>query len=186
MTDTSTAPETAPIYQPDQLLDILLYPDHFLRQTCQAVTDINGRTQTLIDKMFNSMYNAEGVGLAAAQVNTNQRLFVVDVSEHQDQPYVFINPTIVESDGEIQWNEGCLSIPGVHAQITRPEHILVQALDREGSPFEIEANGLFSVCIQHEIDHLNGVLFVDHLSRLKRDRALKKMTAADYPVRPPR
>jgi peptide deformylase len=120
------------------------------------------------------MYDAPGIGLAAPQIAVQQRLIVVDVSETKDQPIALINPEIVQSTGDITWEEGCLSLPGVYAKVTRPSDILVRGMDRDGKQIEFEANDLLAVCIQHEIDHLNGTMFIDHLSGLKRTRALQK------------
>ncbi|MFK7854545.1 MAG: peptide deformylase [Granulosicoccus sp.] len=157
------------------LLDILYFPDAQLRRTAAEVANVDGTVAKLIDNMFQTMYEAPGIGLAATQVNTHQRVVVIDVSEKNDNPLTFINPEILLSDGKDEMQEGCLSIPGVYETVKRPSDIKVAAIDREGNPFEMEANGLLAVCIQHEIDHLNGKLFVDYLSPLKRNRIRKKM-----------
>lgn len=155
-------------------LDIVLYPDSGLRETCQPIPEMTDALDKLIDEMFYTMYDAPGIGLAAPQVAVQQRLIVVDVSETKDQPIALLNPEVVKSAGKITWEEGCLSIPGVYAKVNRPSDILVRGMDRDGKLIEFEANELLAVCIQHEIDHLNGKLFIDHLSGLKRTRAIQK------------
>ncbi|QCU89320.1 peptide deformylase [Thiomicrorhabdus sediminis] len=155
-------------------LDIVLYPDQGLREMCKPVAEMSDDMDKLIDDMFYTMYDAPGIGLAAPQIAVQERVIVVDVSESKDQPIALINPEIVRSAGEITWEEGCLSIPGVYAKVTRPSDIIVRGMDRDGNNIEFEANELLAVCLQHEIDHLNGKLFVDHLSGLKRTRALQK------------
>lgn len=165
---------TKSIYPTMEKLDIVLYPDEGLRDMCAAVPAMDDRISNLIDEMFLTMYDAPGIGLAAPQVAVQERVIVVDVSESNDQPIAIINPEIVASRGEIVWEEGCLSLPGIYGKVTRPSDILVKGLDRDGKPMEFEANDLLAVCIQHEIDHLNGTLFIDHLSGLKRTRALQK------------
>ena len=155
-------------------LDIVLYPEEGLRQVCQPIPEMTDELDKLIDEMFYTMYEAPGIGLAAPQVAVQQRLIVVDVSETKDQPIALINPEVVASKGEIVWEEGCLSIPGAYGKVKRPSDILVKGMDRDGNEVEIEANDLLAVCIQHEIDHLNGKLFIDHLSGLKRRRAIEQ------------
>ncbi|MDX1796205.1 MAG: peptide deformylase [Hydrogenovibrio sp.] len=155
-------------------LDIVLYPDEGLREVCAPIPEMSDRIDKLIDEMFYTMYDAPGIGLAAPQVAVQERLIVVDVSETNDQPIALINPEIVQSAGKITWEEGCLSIPGVYAKVNRPSEILVRGMDRDGKTIEFEAQDLLAVCIQHEIDHLNGKLFIDHLSGLKRTRAIQK------------
>jgi peptide deformylase len=155
-------------------LDIVLYPDQGLREVCQPVPEMTDAIDKLIDDMFYTMYDAPGIGLAAPQIAVQERIIVVDVSESKNQPIALINPQIVKTSGQITWEEGCLSLPGIYAKVNRPSHILVRGLDRDGKPVEFEADELLAVCIQHEIDHLNGKLFVDHLSGLKRTRALQK------------
>ncbi|AZR82973.1 peptide deformylase [Thiomicrospira sp. S5] len=155
-------------------LDIVLYPDEGLRDVCQPIPEMTDELDKLIDDMFYTMYDAPGIGLAAPQVAVQQRLIVVDISETKDQPIALLNPEVVKSAGKITWEEGCLSIPGVYAKVNRPSEILVRGLNRDGKRVEFEANDLLAVCIQHEIDHLNGKLFIDHLSGLKRTRALQK------------
>lgn len=157
------------------LLDILYYPDAQLRRTASEIVTVDGKIASLADEMLATMYAAPGIGLAATQVNVHQRLVVIDVSEENDSPLVFINPEILASDGEEEMQEGCLSIPGVYETVKRPAEVRVAAIDREGNPFEMDADGLLAVCIQHEIDHLNGKLFVDYLSPLKRNRIRKRM-----------
>lgn len=157
------------------VLDILYYPDSQLRRTAVEVTDVDGKLANLVDSMFQTMYEAPGIGLAATQVNVHQRVMVIDVSEESDTPLTFINPRIVLAEGKGEMQEGCLSIPGVYETVKRPSEVRVEALDREGNPFEMDADGLLAVCIQHEIDHLDGKLFVDYLSTLKRNRIRKRM-----------
>jgi len=161
------------------LLPILECPDPRLRTRASEV-DADGIAdpafQRWLDDMFETMYTAPGIGLAATQVDTHQRLMVIDVTEAHDSPLVFINPVIVEKSAELRVHqEGCLSIPGIFADVTRPDGIVVSALDRHGRAFELRTDGLLATCIQHEIDHLDGKLFIDHLSPLKRSRALKKL-----------
>lgn len=155
-------------------LDIVLYPEQGLREVCTPVAEMNDDIDKLIDDMFYTMYDAPGIGLAAPQVAVQERLIVVDVSEKNNQPIALINPEIIQSSGHITWEEGCLSLPGIYAKVNRPSHILVRGMDRDGKSVEFEADELLAICIQHEIDHLNGKLFVDHLSGLKRTRALQK------------
>ncbi len=157
------------------LLNILEYPDPRLRTIATPVDRVDGRIQRLIDDLFETMYAAPGVGLAASQVNVHQRIIVVDVSEKRDTPYAFVNPTIDVLDGEQESEEGCLSVPGFYELVKRAEHIRVRALDRDGATFELEADGMLAVCIQHECDHLEGKLFVDYISGLKRQRIRKKL-----------
>jgi peptide deformylase len=140
------------------------------------VATVDDRVRRLIDDMLETMYAAPGVGLAATQVNVHQRVLVADVSKEQDQPMVFINPEVIEREGKTEAEEGCLSVPGIFDKLsTRSARIVVRALGRDGRPFEIEADGLLAVCIQHEMDHLEGKLFVDYLSELKRTRIRKKL-----------
>jgi peptide deformylase len=156
-------------------LPILEYPDPRLRIRAEPVTKVDADIKKLVADMFETMYGAPGIGLAATQVNVHKRLLVVDVSEQRDQPYCLINPEIIASEGEIRHEEGCLSVPGFFEHISRAEKIRVRALNADGEPFELEAEGLLAVCIQHEMDHLNGKLFVDYLSPLKRERFRKKL-----------
>ena len=157
------------------LLTILEYPDERLRTKAVDVKNVDDKLRTLIDNMFETMYDAPGIGLAATQVNVHKRLIVIDVSEDRSQPLVLINPTVKELEGEISHEEGCLSVPGQYESVDRVEHIEVTALDRDGQAFTLKADGLLSVCIQHECDHLEGKLFVDYLSNLKRQRIRKKL-----------
>ena len=156
-------------------LTILEFPDPRLRNKAVPITQFDQRLQTLIDDMFETMYEAPGIGLAATQVNVHEQLLVLDVSEGKDQPMVFINPEILVRDGEQVYQEGCLSVPGIYADVTRANQIRVKALNRKGEAFEIEADGLLAICIQHEMDHLAGKVFVDYLSPLKRDMVRKKL-----------
>ncbi len=155
-------------------LDIVLYPEAGLREVCAPIPEMNDALDKLIDDMLYTMYDAPGIGLAAPQVAVQQRLIVLDVSEKGDQPIILMNPEIVQSAGKISWEEGCLSMPGIYATIKRPSDILVRGMDRDGKQIEFEANELLAVCIQHEIDHLDGKMFIDHLSGLKRTRALQQ------------
>lgn len=157
------------------VLNILHFPDEKLRTVAKPVERVDDALRELIDNMFETMYEAPGIGLAASQIDVHQRLIVIDVSEEKDQPLVLINPEITWKDGEEQMEEGCLSVPGIYESVTRAEKIKVTALDRQGKSFELEADGLLAVCIQHEIDHLDGKLFVDYLSRLKQSRIRKKL-----------
>jgi len=158
------------------LLPILEFPDPRLRTVAQDVEQVNSAIQTLVDDMFETMYDAPGIGLAATQVNVHKRVVVIDVSENKDQALVFINPEITVLDETLfDYEEGCLSVPGFYEDITRPKQVLVKALSRDGEPFELEAEGLLAVCIQHEADHLKGKLFVDYISNIKRQRIRKKL-----------
>ena len=157
------------------LLDILVYPDPRLRKKASPVELLNNRVQRLIRDMAETMYAAPGIGLAATQVNVQQRVIVADLSEEHDQLQVFINPVISSKQGEIETEEGCLSVPGITAPVPRAEEITVTALNADGLTFELTAIGLLAVCIQHEIDHLDGKVFVDYLSRLKRERIRKQL-----------
>jgi peptide deformylase len=156
-------------------LQILEYPDPRLRTRAEPVAEVDETLRQLIDDMFETMYAAPGIGLAATQVNVHRRLLVADVSEDHDDPRVYINPEVIEKDGVAVTEEGCLSVPGFYEKVERAERIKVRALDRDGSPFEDELEGLLAVCVQHEIDHLDGKLFVDYLSQLKRQRIRKRI-----------
>jgi len=156
-------------------LQILEYPDPRLRTRAVAVTEVTDQTRVLIDDMLETMYAAPGIGLAATQVNVHQRILVADVSEDQSQPLALINPEIVQAEGKKATDEGCLSVPGIFETVSRAEQITVRALDRDGNAMEITAEGLLAVCIQHEMDHLEGKLFVDYLSELKRQRIRKRL-----------
>ena len=157
------------------LLNILHYPDPRLRTKAVEVTEFDGGLKTLISDMFETMYEAPGIGLAATQVNIHKRLLVMDVSEEKDQPRVLINPQFLSKEGEEEMDEGCLSVPGYYETVRRAEKISVRAQDADGEFFELTAEGLEAVCIQHEMDHLEGKLFVDYISGLKRDRIRKKL-----------
>ena len=156
-------------------LTILEFPDPRLRKKAVPVDVVDDALRTLIDDMFETMYDAPGIGLAATQVDVHRRLLVADVSSKKDDPHVFINPVIVEKDGVTVTEEGCLSVPGYYEEVQRAEHIRVRYLDRDGRECEGEFEGLLAVCVQHEIDHLDGKLFVDYLSEAKRSRIRKKL-----------
>jgi peptide deformylase len=157
------------------ILEILHFPDSRLRTRAQPVAAVDDDVRQLVDDLFETMYAAPGIGLAATQVDVHRRVLVVDVSEDRSAPHCFINPEIVEREGEEETDEGCLSVPGVYDKVRRAERIRVRALDRDGRSFELEADGLLAVCIQHEMDHLEGKLFVDYLSGLKRQRIRRKL-----------
>ena len=156
-------------------LTILHFPDERLRTVAKPVKQVDDRLRKVIDDMFETMYEAPGIGLAATQVDFHQRLIVIDVSEENNQPQVFINPEIIEKEGLEEMDEGCLSVPGIYEKVERADKVKVRALNRNGDPFELQAEGLLAVCIQHEVDHLDGKLFVDYLSNLKRQRIKKKL-----------
>lgn len=156
-------------------LEILQYPDDRLRKVATPVNHVDDALRAIIDDMFETMYDAKGVGLAATQVDVHKRFFIADCSEHQDQPLVFINPEIIEREGIFENEEGCLSFPNVYAKVERAGEVTVKALDRDGNEFSMSADGLLAICIQHELDHLEGKLFVDYLSPLKRNRIRKKL-----------
>lgn len=157
------------------ILDILVYPDQRLRTVAKPVKSVDDSIRQLIDNMIETMYAAEGIGLAATQVDVHLQVIVMDLSESGDQPLVLINPRLVEQDGEQIYDEGCLSVPEYYAPVKRAETIKITALDREGEIFEMDAEGLLAICIQHEMDHLLGKVFVDYLSRLKQERVRKKL-----------
>ena len=158
------------------ILEILEYPDKRLRTIAKPVTEVTDKIRKIIDDMFETMYEAPGIGLAASQVDVHQRIVTMDLSEDKSEPLVFINPEVTVLDGELEsMQEGCLSVPGFYEEVTRIEHCIVKALDRNGEPFELEARGLLAVCIQHELDHLEGKLMVDYLSPLKRNRIKSKL-----------
>lgn len=157
------------------ILDILVYPDQRLRTVAKPVKTVDDSIRQLVDDMIETMYAAEGIGLAATQVDVHLQVIVMDLSESGDSPLVLINPNIVEQDGEQIHDEGCLSVPEYYAPVKRAEAIKITALDREGEIFEMAAEGLLAICIQHEMDHLLGKVFVDYLSRLKQDRVRKKL-----------
>jgi len=156
-------------------LKILEFPDPRLRTKATPIDAVDDALRVFIDDMFEAMYSAPGIGLAATQVDVHKRLLVTDVSAEKDEPYVLINPEILEKDGVIVTDEGCLSVPGYYEEVERAEHIKVRFLDREGTECGLDAHGLLAVCIQHEVDHLDGKLFVDYLSEAKRTRIRKKL-----------
>lgn len=157
------------------ILDILHFPDPRLRTKAEPVEVVDDELRRLVDDMFETMYAAPGIGLAATQVNVHKRVIVIDVSEEQNEPLVLINPEILEDQGREEMQEGCLSVPDYYDTVERADWVRVRALNRDGESFELETDGLLAVCIQHEIDHLNGKLFVDYLSELKRNRVRKRM-----------
>ena len=156
-------------------LDILHYPDPRLRTRAEPVEHVDDDIRRLVDDMLETMYDAPGIGLAATQVNVHKQVIVIDVSETRDQPLVLINPMILRADGIEQMEEGCLSVPGVYENVERANRIEIRALGRDGKPFEMSADDLLAVCIQHEMDHLAGKLFVDYLSQLKKQRIRKRL-----------
>ena len=156
-------------------LPIIEFPDPRLRTVARPVKEVDTRIRQLIDDMFETMYEAPGIGLAATQVDVHEQLLVLDVSEDKSYPMVFINPEVLSAEGHQVYQEGCLSVPGIYADVKRAGSIRVRALDRDGQPFEISAEGLLAVCIQHEMDHLAGKVFVDYLSPLKRELVRKKL-----------
>lgn len=157
-------------------LNILEFPDPRLRTIAEPVAQVDDEIRQLVDDMFETMYDAPGIGLAATQVNVHKRVVTIDISEDNSEPLVLINPefTVLQDDLE-QMQEGCLSVPGFYEDVERPNRILLKALGRDGQPYELEAEGLLAVCIQHELDHLNGKLFVDYLTALKRNRIRTKL-----------
>ena len=166
------------------ILNILHFPDPRLRHKAKPVVHVDDALRKLVDDMFETMYAAPGIGLAATQVNVAQRLVVIDVTAEKTQPLCFVNPEIIDKSGEEEMEEGCLSVPGYFDVVRRAERVKVRALDRNGQPFEIDTDGLLAVCIQHEIDHLDGKLFVDYLSELKRQRLRKKIEKQAEPETP--
>jgi len=156
-------------------LDILEFPDPRLRTVARPVEAFDADLGRLINDMFETMYSAQGIGLAATQVNIHKQLLILDVSETRDQPHIYINPWIIESEGSETCEEGCLSVPGIYAEVSRAEKIRISARDRDGNPFEKELDGMHAVCFQHEMDHLKGTLFVDYLSPLKQRMVRKKL-----------
>jgi peptide deformylase len=157
------------------ILDILHFPDPRLRNKAKPVAQVDDSIRRLIDDMLETMYQAPGIGLAATQVNVAKRVVVIDLSDEKNQPLCLVNPEIIEKDGEEQMEEGCLSVPGIYEMVKRANRIRVRAFDRDGNSFEMEAEDLLAVCIQHELDHLEGKLFVDYLSSLKRQRIRTKL-----------
>ncbi len=157
-------------------LTILEFPDARLRTEAKPVDNVNDEIRTIVDDMLETMYDAPGIGLAATQVNIHQQIVVIDVSEEKNEPLVFINPTVEVLSGDPEsMQEGCLSVPGYYEDVTRVPHVRIEAQDRNGDKFQMEATDLLAVCIQHELDHLNGKLFVDYLSPLKRNRIRSKL-----------
>ncbi len=157
------------------ILNILHFPDERLRTKAKKVTEVTEKHRTLISNMLETMYDAPGIGLAATQVNVHERILVIDISEEKNEPIALINPEILEKEGDQEFDEGCLSVPGIYEAVHRAEKVRIKALNKEGEDIEITAEGLLAVCIQHEIDHLNGKLFVDYLSQLKKQRIRKKL-----------
>jgi peptide deformylase len=157
------------------LLNIIHYPDPRLYTIAKPVTEVTDNIRTLVRDMAETMYAAPGIGLAATQVDAHVQVIVMDISEAKNELRVFINPRITESDGMQEYEEGCLSVPGIYENVSRPEKITVEALDQQGNPFKIKADGLLAVCIQHEMDHLKGKVFVQYLSKLKQSRIKNKM-----------
>jgi len=157
------------------ILTILHYPDPRLHKIAQPVVEVDDKIRRLVDDMAETMYAAPGIGLAATQVNIHQQIVVIDTSEEKNRLLTFINPRIVARDGVQDYEEGCLSVPGIYETVRRAEHVKVEALDRNGEPFTLEAHGLLAVCIQHEIDHLLGKVFVEYLSQLKQGRIKNKL-----------
>lgn len=157
------------------LLPILQYPDERLNIVAQPVAEVDDRIRTLIRDMFETMYEAHGIGLAATQVDVHERVVVMDLSEDRSEPRVFVNPIITHKDGVTTYEEGCLSVPGIYDTVTRAERVTVEALNENGEPFALDADGLLAICIQHEIDHLNGKVFVEYLSQLKQNRIKTKL-----------
>ncbi|AXK38613.1 peptide deformylase [Crenobacter cavernae] len=157
------------------LLNILHYPDERLHTVAKPIATVDDRIRTLVDDMAETMYEAHGIGLAATQVNVHERLVVIDVTEDKTGLTAFINPEIVERRGDTVYEEGCLSVPGIYDKVHRSEWVKVRAEDRNGEPFEIETDGLLAICIQHEIDHLNGKVFVEYLSPMKQERIKTKL-----------
>lgn len=158
------------------VLDVLTFPDERLRTKAESVAEVNDEIKQIVDDMFDTMYAENGVGLAATQVNIHKQIIVMDVSEDKEQTYVLINPEIIKKSEETMINEeGCLSVPTCYAKVTRHTQVTVKALDRDGNEFELDGDELLSICIQHELDHLKGILFVDYLSPLKRKRIQAKL-----------
>lgn len=160
------------------LLKVLRFPDEKLRTVAQPVTDFGPELQTKIDDMIDTMHEENGIGLAATQVDFHQQLIVMDLQDDVERPTIFINLEIIEKSGHFINEEGCLSVPGIYAEVERAEFVTIKALDRHGEPFMLEATELFAICLQHELDHLAGKLFVDYLSPLKRQRIKQKLEKA--------
>ncbi len=157
------------------VLTVLHYPDDRLRTVAKPVAEITPQIRQLVADMLETMYDENGIGLAATQVNVHQRVVVIDISENRDQPQIFINPEIISKSGDTTYEEGCLSVPQSYANVERAAEVTVKAQNLEGEWFELKADGLLAICLQHELDHLLGKLFIDYLSPLKRDRIKKKL-----------
>lgn len=157
------------------ILEVLKFPDERLRNVATPVEKVNDEIKQLVDDMFATMREEKGIGLAATQVNVHKRVVVMDLSEEQNEPRVFINPSITQTEGKVINEEGCLSVPGNYAKVERAESVTVEALDRNGEAFSLQADGMLAICIQHELDHLEGKLFIDYLSPLKRQRIRTKL-----------
>ena len=157
------------------ILKILRYPDERLHTVASPVAEVNAEIRKLIDNMAQTMYAAPGIGLAATQVNVHKQVIVIDISEARNQLLALVNPRIIASDGMAEHEEGCLSVPGIYDKVSRAERISIEALDRDGKPYSLDAEGLLAVCIQHEMDHLRGKVFVEYLSQLKQTRIRHKM-----------
>ena len=157
------------------LLNILKYPDERLHTVAKPVAQIDERIQTLVADMLETMYASHGIGLAATQVDVHERVVVMDLTEEHNEPRVFINPVITHKDGETTYEEGCLSVPGIYDTVTRAERVTVEACNEKGEKFTLEADGLLAICIQHELDHLDGKVFVEYLSQLKQTRIKGKL-----------
>ncbi|EIJ70895.1 peptide deformylase [Pasteurella bettyae] len=157
------------------VLNVLIYPDERLKTIAEPVTEFNDELQTFIDNMFDTMYQEEGIGLAATQVNVHKRVITIDITGEKTEQLVFINPELLDGEGETGIEEGCLSLPGFRGYVPRKEKVTVKALNRQGQEFTLHADGLLAICIQHEIDHLNGIVFADYLSPLKRNRIKEKL-----------
>jgi len=168
------------------VLNILKFPDPRLRTVAAPVEAVDEEIRTLVDDLLETMYAAPGIGLAATQVDVHKRVLVIDISPEKNQPLVLINPTYSEEKGEEQFEEGCLSVPGIYEKVSRAGQIRVQALDRKGAELDFEADGILAVCIQHEMDHLLGKVFVDYLSPLKQQRVIKKLNKQDKLRQPER
>ncbi len=157
------------------VLTVLHYPDERLRTVAQAVPAVTAEIKQLVKDMLDTMYDENGIGLAATQVNVHKRVVVIDISENRDEPMVFINPEIIAKSGDTEYEEGCLSVPQSYAKVERAAAVTVKAQNEKGDWFELQAEGLLALCLQHELDHLVGKLFIDYLSPLKRDRIKKKL-----------
>jgi peptide deformylase len=166
-------------------LDILRYPDHRLHTVAKPVQAVDARIRQLVDDMAETMYAAPGIGLAATQVDVHERVIVIDITEDKSDLKVLINPEIVEKSGDIEWEEGCLSVPGIYDKVHRAERVRVRALNREGEACEFDADGLLAVCVQHEMDHLMGRVFVEYLSRLKQNRIKTRLVKQEREHREP-